>query len=107
MDEAIKIALHGSLAELMVKILTHIYRQHVIYEKLSPILYVILKKALYVCLRLPLLFNEWIVVDMRHKGFDINPCNPCVANKMVGGKKMVVYWHVENLKVSHLYPKEV
>ena len=26
---------------------------------------------------------------------------------MVGGKQMTVYWHVENLKVSHVDPKEV
>ena len=33
MDKGMKTALHGILAEPMVKILPQIYRQHVIYEK--------------------------------------------------------------------------
>ena len=32
-DKGVKMVLHGSLAEMMVKIAPHIYRQHVIYEK--------------------------------------------------------------------------
>ena len=33
-------------------------------------------------------------------GFKINPYDPCVANKMIGGKQLTVCWHVENLKIS-------
>ena len=33
MEEDLKIALHGRLAELMVNIAPQIYRHHVIYEK--------------------------------------------------------------------------
>ena len=39
------------------------------------------------------------------KGFELNPYSPCVAN--FGGNKMTVYWHVNNLKVSRVDPKEV
>ena len=46
MDEDVKIALCGELAELVVNILPHICRQHVMYEKLRPVLYVTLNKAL-------------------------------------------------------------
>ena len=51
------------------------------------------------------MFYEQLVVDMRGKGFGINPYDPCVANKMIGDKKMTAYWHVDDLKVSHVDPK--
>ena len=34
-------------------------------------------------------------------GFEINPYDTCVANKMVSGHQMTICWHEENLKVSH------
>ena len=33
-------------------------------------------------------------------GFRINPCDPCVANKMVNGYQMTICWNVDDLKVS-------
>ena len=34
-------------------------------------------------------------------GFEINPCDMCVANKMVNGKQCPIVWYVDGLKVSH------
>jgi hypothetical protein len=34
-------------------------------------------------------------------GFIINPYNPCVANKIIEGKQMTIYFHVDNCKLSH------
>ena len=34
-------------------------------------------------------------------GFEINPYNPCVVNKIVNGHEMTICWHVDDLKVSH------
>ena len=43
---------------------------------------------------------------MRGKGFEINPYDPCMSNKIIGGKQMEFCWHVDDLKVSHVDPKE-
>ena len=83
----------------MVRISSQILIHHVIYEKGITILYVTLKKALCVCLGLALLFYERRVVEMRDKGFELNPYDPCVANKIIGGKQITVLWHVDDLKV--------
>ena len=32
--------------------------------------------------------------------FKINPYHPYVANKMIGGKHLKVYWHIDNIKIS-------
>ena len=57
-----------------------------VYEKGRTFLYVIPKKMIYNSLRLALLFYERLVVDIRDKGFELNPYNPCVTNKIIGGK---------------------
>ena len=44
---------------------------------------------------------------MRGKGFELNPYDPFMASKIIGGKQIIVFWHVENLKVSHMDHKEV
>ena len=51
MDKDVKMALCGILVELMVNIAPQIYTHVVIYENKRPVLYVILKEALYGCLR--------------------------------------------------------
>ena len=40
-------------------------------------------------------------------GFKINPYDPCVLNKMVNGHQMTIYWHVDDLKVSHKNENDV
>ena len=54
-----------------------------------------------------MIFYGRIVAYIREKVFEINSCDPCVDNKMIGGKKMMVFWNVEDLKVSHVDLKKV
>ena len=62
--------------ELVVKFSPRIYIQHVIYENLRPVLYVILKKAIYGCLRLVLLLYGRLVAYLRDKVLKHNPYAP-------------------------------
>jgi hypothetical protein len=59
-------------------------------------------KAMYGLLRSALLFYLKLVKDLTDYGFELNPYDPCVANKMVDGKQMTVVWHVDDLKISHM-----
>ncbi len=34
--------------------------------------------------------------------FQVNPYNPCVANRIVNGKQHIITWHVDDLKYSHV-----
>ena len=65
-------------------------------------LYVRLSKALYGMLRAALFFYKRLRKDLENMGFKVNPYNHCVANTMVNGAQYTVYWHVDNLKVSHV-----
>ncbi len=49
-----------------------------------------------------LLFYRKLVSKLQEMGFEINPYDPCVANKMVNGTQMTFKWHVDDLMKSHL-----
>ena len=34
-------------------------------------------------------------------GFEINPRDSCVTNMMVDGGQITVFWHVDDLNISH------
>ena len=40
-------------------------------------------------------------------GFEINPYDKCVANKMTNGKQCTIAWYVDDVKISHLDKKVV
>jgi hypothetical protein len=84
----------GMLAELMVKTNPRLYRKYIVLEKGRSILYLQLQKALYGMMKSAL-------------GFQINPYNPCIVNKMVDGLQMTIRWHVDDLMISHLKHEEI
>lgn len=52
-------------------------------------------------LRAALLFYRKLRADLEDMGFEVNPYDPCVANKIVNGSQCTVVWHVDDLKVLH------
>ena len=100
--------LRGKLAKLMVKVAPEVYWKYVaINRKGKTILYVKLLNALYGILKASLLFYKRLIQDLKGIGFELNPYEPCMANKIVKGKQMTLCWHVDDMKVSHFMPKEV
>jgi hypothetical protein len=80
-DKAI-MRMRGTLAELLVKVAPEIYSKYVtINAKGETVMYVCLLNALYGIIRADLLFYQRFVKDLRSIGFELNPYNPCVANK--------------------------
>jgi hypothetical protein len=101
-DEEVIMMLKGRLAELMVMVDPSLYRKYItVNSRNEPVLYVKMHAALYGMLRSALLFYRKLVADLETEGFEINPYDPCVANRMVNGKQQTVIWHVDDLKVSH------
>jgi hypothetical protein len=101
-DEDVLMVLKGDLADMMVQIAPQVYRKYVMVDKKgTPILYVKLQKALYGLMRASLLFYRKLRKELEDYGFEINPYNPCVANKMTtSGKQMTLVWHVDDLMAS-------
>lgn len=61
-----------------------------------------MQKALYGKMKSALLFYKKLVGELRDIGFEINPYDPCVANKMINGSQITVRWHVDDLMISHV-----
>ena len=103
MDEVLHLRLDGPMAELLCKVDETKYREYMCYEKKKPVLYVQLMRVLYGTLQAALLF--WINLSTfltEELGFELNPYDPCVANKMINGKQCTIVWHVDDLKMSHI-----
>ena len=97
--------LDGILAELMVQVEPKLYRKYITTNaKGKPVLYVQLEKAVYGMMKSALLFYRKLVADLVSLGYDINPYDPCVANKTINGKQMTICWHVDDLFIGHEDP---
>jgi hypothetical protein len=108
MDEKVIMLLRGRLAELMVKTAPNIYRKYITVDSnTQPVLYVKLQKALCGCLPSALLFYLKFVGDIESQGFELNPYDPCVANKMINDKQFTMMWHVDDIKMSHEEENEI
>ena len=53
-------------------------------------------------LKTALLFYKKLRRWLEDSGFEVNPYNPCVANKIGNGSQITICWHVDDLKVSHI-----
>jgi hypothetical protein len=49
-----------------------------------------------------LLYYRKFVKSLTDIDFIINPYDPCVANKIIEGKQMNIFFHVDDCKLSHL-----
>lgn len=102
-DEVVHVKFEGEIAELLMKIDEKLYKPFSTLENGKTVIYVELQKALYGTLQAALLFwrelSEFIVNEL---GFDLNPNDSCVANKIIEGKQCTVLWWVDDLKISHV-----
>lgn len=77
-------------------------------KKRVPVLCVELYKSLYGLMRSALLFYRKLRGKLIEYGSEINPYDPCVANKMTkNGKQLTVLWHINDLEASCVEGYEV
>jgi len=106
MDEYTHIRLAGPLATLLTKVNPALHEKYLATEKGKLVLYVKLAKALYGTLKAVLLFwKDLTGVLVGEMGFELNPYDACVANKMINGEQCTILWHVDDLKISHVDSK--
>ena len=77
------------------------YKEYVSHEKGKKVLYVQLLKALYGCLRSALLWYELYSTKLKTMGFELNPYDPCVANKMIDDKQCSIGYFVDDNIATH------
>jgi len=95
----------GVLVHLMVEQAPEIYGPCVTHEKDKKVMCVALLKALHRMLVSSLVLYNKFKKDLEGCGFVFNPCDPCVANKMVNGKQHTTRFHVDDPMCSHVDPE--
>jgi hypothetical protein len=58
-------------------------------------------KAIFGMLQASLMFYKKLRRDLEEIGFIVNPYDPCVANRIVKGKRHTITWHVDDLKSTY------
>ena len=94
----------GLLVDYMIQ-LDPEYRKYVVYENGKRVIYVVILRAIYGMLEASLLWYKKLRGDLEAYGFEFNPYDPCIANKMVNGKQHTIRFHVDDLLSSHVDPK--
>ena len=77
--------IEGKIVDILKRIDPKMYEKYIITENGHEVLYVKLKKALYGTLQASLLFWKNLTATLIVWGFEINPYDWCVANRMVNG----------------------
>ena len=66
------------------------YKQHMIYENVKKVLYLLNLRAIYGCIDYALLWYKLFSTTLKGVGFEINPYDICVVNKTVEGTKCTI-----------------
>jgi hypothetical protein len=103
-SERIIMKIRGPLVDILVNINPAMYKDFVVQEGNSKVLYVDMMKALYGMMIASILYYKKFRHDIEKIGFVINPYDICVANRMVKGKQQTITWHVDDVKSSHVDP---
>jgi hypothetical protein len=104
MDDFTLLKVEGESVDIMCDVCKE-YEEFVTYENGKRVLYLRLLKALYGCVKSALLWYELFTGTLVEMGFELNPYDACVANKVVDGKQCTIVWYVDDNKISHVDSK--
>jgi hypothetical protein len=86
--------IRGPLVDMLLEIAPEVYEGYSTYKGKTKVLYVKMLKAIYGMLQSSLLYYKKFRKDIESIGFEVNPYDPCVANRILNGKQHTVSWHV-------------
>jgi hypothetical protein len=96
------IKLRGVLVDILVALAPDVYKSYTTTDKKGSIqLLVQCQNALYGTMVASLLYYRKFTKSLTGIGFELNPYDPCVANKTIDGKQMTICFHVDDCKLSH------
>ena len=101
-DEEVHVKFDKELVDLLCQVDPSL-KKYVTIEGSRRVLYTKLNKALYGTVQASRLFWEKLSSFLVNQhGFEQNPYDFCVVNKMINGKQFTIIWYVDDLKFSHV-----
>ena len=105
-EKKVLMKLKGKFVDIMCQVNPE-YLPHVRYEGKCKVLYLRVLRAIYGCLESALLWYNLYSSTLQKVGFELNPYDLCVANKMINGSQCTVVFYVDDNKISHTDPEVV
>ena len=105
-DKQVLLKLKGQFVDIMCEINGE-YKKHVRYEKGQKTLYLLTLRAIYGCIESALLWYSLYKETLEGEGYELNPYDFCIANRVIDRKQSTVAWYVDDNKASHVDPKVV
>ena len=75
------------------------YETYVVTENGKKVLYLRVLRALYGCLESALLWYDLYSSTLKSHGFELNPYDSCVANKIINRKQCTILFYVDDTKL--------
>jgi hypothetical protein len=94
--------IRGVLVDMLLKIAPDVYGPYVTTDK-KGVKQVIVQSlnAIYGTMVASLLYYRKFCNTLTRNGFEVNPYDPCVFNRMVREKQQTILFHVDDCKISH------
>ncbi len=94
--------IRGHMVDILVKIAPKVYGPYMLTNKQGrKQLLVECLNAIYRTMVESLLYYRKFTRSLKNQGYTMNPYNPCVWNKIVEKKQIMICFHVDDCKVSH------
>ena len=93
-DKFAILKIEGEFVDIMCDVNPE-YKDDVRYENGKKVLYVQILMALYGMIESALLWYTLYVEVLHKEGFEINPYDRCVANKVINDKQCTIAWYVD------------
>jgi Reverse transcriptase (RNA-dependent DNA polymerase) len=106
MDDFVLVRITGVTVDVLCAA-NHIYKQFITTENGTQVVNLQVLKALYGCVKSAFLWFDLFSSVLCDMGFEINPYDSCVANKVINGSQCTVAWYVNDTKISHTDPNIV
>ena len=98
--DVVIVKFEGDSVDIMCQV-NPAYEEFVEIERGKGFVFFQLLKALYGCLRSALLWYNLYVSILKGLGFELNPYDQCVANKIINGKQCTIAFYVDDNFASH------
>ena len=107
-NKRVIIRITGMLVDFLCEIAPDVYKDYVTIGKNGvKQLLVECLNALYGTMVASLLYYKKFTKSLASEGFKMNPYDPCVWNKLIGGKQCTICFHVDDCKISHVSGKVI
>jgi len=100
-DKFAILKIEGEFVDIMCEVNPE-YKDDVRFENGKKVLYVQILRALYGMIESALLWYTLYTEVLHKEGFEINPYDRCVANKVIKGKQCTIAWYVDDNILSHV-----